>query len=217
MHDHLGEEAKKEEANEANGEAEAGPVVAVLEGLKSIALEVNLTVKIHLVERLHCDLGLATVLEAIGLVLEVQVVLNTTVGEASLLSFAGADRRDNEPEGSKKGKIDKDSKEDEGLQATTDLPFEVVWNADQEGDQESVAERVGAGAIRRERSIGDRGRLRSGGLAGMIAGMRVRNCEKRHSLSPWIDTNSGNINQGGQPRRREHVGCAFMQYSNIPW
>jgi hypothetical protein len=111
-------------------------------------------------------------------------VLNTTVGEASLLSLARADRRDDEPEGSKEGEVDKDSKEDEGLQATTNLPFEVVGNADQEGDQESVAERVGAGAIRRERSIGNRGRLRIGGLAGMIAGMRARDCEKRNSSSP---------------------------------
>jgi hypothetical protein len=71
MHDHLGEESKKEEADEANGEAEASPVVAVLEGLEGISLEVNLTIKVHLVEGLHCDLGLATVLEAIGLVLEV--------------------------------------------------------------------------------------------------------------------------------------------------
>jgi hypothetical protein len=45
--------------------------VAVLEGLEGISLEVNLTIKVHLVEGLHCDLGLATVLEAIGLVLEV--------------------------------------------------------------------------------------------------------------------------------------------------
>lgn len=159
MHDHLGNHASEEEADQTNSEAEASPVMTVLEDLKSIALEVNLTVKVHLVEGLHGDLVLATVLGLVGLVLELEVVLNALVGETSLLILAGANGRDNQPEGSEEREVDEDGEEDKSLEATTDLPLQIVRDTDEDGDEEGVAERVGTRAVRRERSIGNGRRL----------------------------------------------------------
>lgn len=161
MHDELGNHAREEVSDQANSEAEASPVMAVLHHLETVALEVDLTIEVHLVEGLHGDLVLATVFETVGLLLEVKVVLDASVRESGLVSLPRADGGDNEPESSEKGQIDQNREEDKGLEATADLPFHVKRDNNEDGDEEDVAEGVGAGAVGWERGILDGGELAS--------------------------------------------------------
>lgn len=161
MHDQVGNSMCEEELDDANGEAEARPVVAVLEHLQAVSLEVDLAIKVHLVERLNSDLVGAAVLDTVGLGLEVEVVLDALAGEASLVGLAGADVGDGQPPRREEGQVDEDGEEDKGLEATADLPLQVEGNAEEETEEGIVVEGVGARTVRGERSIGDGGRLRS--------------------------------------------------------
>lgn len=89
MHNDLGNHASEEELDQAESEAEAGPVVAVLQNLKAVTVEVNLAVKVHLMEGLHGDLVLASILGLILGLLEGEVVLDRAAGELGLLILAG--------------------------------------------------------------------------------------------------------------------------------
>ena len=162
VHDGIRQEDKEEELDQANGEVEVGPVMTVLEDLESIALEVNIAVKVLLVEGLHGDLGLATVLVLVLLLLEVEVVLDTLVGKLDLVIFAGGDGRDGEPPGSEDGQVEDEGEEDEGFQPSTNLPLAVIGNSKKDGDEGDVAERVGTRAIGRERGVGNSGGLGDG-------------------------------------------------------
>lgn len=155
MHDNLGHHAKQEELDKANGEAEADPVMTLLHNLKAVTLELNVAVKVHFVESLHGNLVGATVLETVGILLELEVVLDTTVGKANLLILARADRRDDQPPGSEHRKIDNDSEEEGGLEATTKLPAEPPGNDGQDGDEDIVVEGVGTRAIGGKGSVLD--------------------------------------------------------------
>lgn len=155
MHDNLRNHAKEEELDEANGEAEAGPVVAVLHNLEAVTLKVNITIEVHLVEGLHGDLVATTVLEAVGVLLELEVVLDTTVRKANLLILARADRGDYKPPSGKQGKIDDEGEEDGGLESTTNLSAEEPRDKDQDGDENIVVEGIGTRAIGRERGVLD--------------------------------------------------------------
>ena len=88
VHDDLWYHSGQEEPEEAQGEAEVCPVVSVFHDLEGVTFEVNKTVKVHLVEGLHWNLVLATVLEAIRLAVELEVVLDWAAGVARLLIFA---------------------------------------------------------------------------------------------------------------------------------
>lgn len=155
VHDNLGHHAKQEELDKANGKAEANPVVALLHDLKAVTLEVNIAVKVHFVESLHRNLVGATVLGTIGLLLEFEVVLDTTVGKANLLILAGADGGNGQPPGSEHGKIDNDGEEQGGLEATTDLPAEPPGDDGQDRDEDIVVEGVRTRAIGGKRSVLD--------------------------------------------------------------
>lgn len=97
MHDELGNHAEEEVLDQTNCETEASPVMAVLQDIKAIALELDITIKVHLIEGLHGNLAGATVLGAVGLLLEVKVILDGTARQLGLLRLAGADGRDDEP------------------------------------------------------------------------------------------------------------------------
>jgi hypothetical protein len=129
--------------------------VALLHDLKAVTLELNIAVKVHFVESLHGNLVGATVLETVGFLLEFEVVLDTTVGKANLLILARADGGDDQPPCSEHGKIDNDSEEQGGLEATTDLPAEPPGDDGQDGDEDIVVEGVGTIAIGGKRSVLD--------------------------------------------------------------
>jgi hypothetical protein len=159
VHDELRNHAQQKVLDQADGEAEAGPVVAVLEDLEAVALEVDVTVKVHLVEGLHGDLVGAMVLLTVGLLLELEVVLDGTAGVLGLGGLAGGNGRDNKPPASQDGQIKDDGEEDEGLEAAANLPLQPEGNAKQDGEEDLVVEGVGARSISWEGSILDGGVL----------------------------------------------------------
>jgi hypothetical protein len=122
MHDDLGDHAEKEILAEPDGEAEACPVVSVLQDLESIAVELDVSVKIHLVESFQGDLVLAMVLELVGAVLEGEVVLDRPARIFGLFVLSGADCRGNHPEAGEDGKGGNEAKEYGRLKTASDLP-----------------------------------------------------------------------------------------------
>lgn len=122
MHDHLWEGLEEEELDQADGEAEAGPVVTVLEDLQAVAIEVDVAVKVHLLERLHSNLVLAMVLGLVCGLLEGEVMLDRAAGELDLLRLPGGESGDDEPEGAEDGETGEEAEEDGKLPATADLP-----------------------------------------------------------------------------------------------
>jgi len=155
VHDDLRHHAKQEELDKANGKAEANPVMTLLHDLKAVTLEVDIAVKVHFVESLHGDLVGATILETVGVLLELEVVLDTTVGEANLLILARADGGDYKPPSGEQGKIDDEGEEEGGLESTANFSAEEPRDKDQDGDEDIVVEGIGTRAIGRERSILD--------------------------------------------------------------
>lgn len=147
MHDELRNHAEKEELDQANGEAEASPVMTVLHNLQAVTLEVNITIKVHFVEGFHGNLVRSTVLGAISLLLEVEVEFDGTAGKLSLLIAARTNRGNDEPPSGQKGNINNQGDEDKSLQTTTDFPFQVVGYSKKDGNENSIAERVGARAV----------------------------------------------------------------------
>lgn len=155
VHDDLRKHAKEEELQEANSEAEVGPVMTILHNVKAVTLEVDISIKVLLVEGLHGDLVVATVLVSVGLLLEVEVVLDGAAGELNLLGLAGRYGRDDQPPNGEDRKIDEDGKEDGSLEATSDLPAEVPGNQNEDRDQDIVVEGIGARAVSGKGGISD--------------------------------------------------------------
>lgn len=134
MHNDFGDHVADEVLAQSEGEAEACPVVSVLENLETIAVELDVTVKVHLVESLHGDLVLSMVLEAVVLVLEGEVVLNRAARVSGLLVLAGGDGGDGDPEGTEDRDRGEDTEEDGRLGAATDLPGQPQRNTDKQTD-----------------------------------------------------------------------------------
>ena len=76
MHDHFWYHASKEEPKQAQREPEVRPVVPVLHNIQRITVEVDVTVEVHLVERLHGNLAPAAVFGAIRVFMEIEIMLN---------------------------------------------------------------------------------------------------------------------------------------------
>lgn len=89
VEDDIGSELEEDEAEQGVGEGEVGPVVAVLEGVKEVAVDVDEALGVELSESLDGDLVAAAVLLAILLVLESEVVLDGAAGELGLVVDAG--------------------------------------------------------------------------------------------------------------------------------
>lgn len=155
MHDDLGDHAEQEELDDMDGEAEASPVVAVLHDLEGVPVEVDVSIKVHLVERLHGDLVLAMVLGLVGRLLEGQVVLDGAAGVAGLLVLTRADRGDDDPVAAQDWDRREDGKEEGELEAAANLPRQVQGNNGQDREDEEVGEALGAGGVGGEWRIFD--------------------------------------------------------------
>lgn len=97
VHDHLRDESENEVLAKSDGEAEASPVMSVLEGLETVAIELNIPVKIGFIERLHGNLALAMVLGAVCLLLESEVVLDGASTVFGFLVLSGGDGGSEDP------------------------------------------------------------------------------------------------------------------------
>lgn len=122
MHDDLGNHAREEVLDQADGEAETGPVVSELHDLEAVTVEVNVAVKVHLVEGLHGDFLLAVVLGLVLGLLEAEVVLYALTRVLGLLILAGTDGRDHQPVDGQERQTGKDGEEQGSFGATADLP-----------------------------------------------------------------------------------------------
>lgn len=107
--------------------------MTVLHHLEAVALEVDVAIKVHLMERLERDLVGATVLGTVRLLLEVKVELNWATGVLGFLIASWTDGGNYDPPGSQEREIDNDGKEDKSLEATANLPLDVVGQAEQDG------------------------------------------------------------------------------------
>ena len=98
MHDDFRDHASQEETEETQCEPEVGPVVPVLHGFQTIALEVDIAVKVLLVEGLHRDPVLAMVPGPVRLFVEGEVMFDRTTRISSLFIFSGRNGRCHVPE-----------------------------------------------------------------------------------------------------------------------
>lgn len=144
MHQQLGNEAKQEVLEETHGEFEVGPVMTVLQALKSVALEVDLTIEVLLVEDLHGDLALAAVGSTVMLAVEVQVVLDGEASVLGLLSLARRDCRGNRPKSHKNGNGGEDGKENGSVEPAANLAGKVPGHHDDEEDHQAIGEAIAA-------------------------------------------------------------------------
>jgi hypothetical protein len=155
VHDDLRDHTKKKVFKERGGESKVGPVVSVLKNVQSIALEVNLAIKVKLVEGLHGDLVVSLVLGSEISVLELEVVLNAKVRELGLVADTGRIGRSNGPESKKDGEEPKKNKENVGVKATTDLVLAVIRNEEEERQEQGVGEMTGRWTVNNQSTIFD--------------------------------------------------------------
>lgn len=149
VHDNLGNHAKEEVLDKADSESEAGPVMAELHDLEAITVEVDITIKVHLVESLHGDLVLAMVFGLVFRLLEGKVVLNTLARVLGLFIFARADGGDDQPVRSQQRSAGEDGEEDGSLETTADLPCQPVGGDDHDTGEGEEREAVIARSISR--------------------------------------------------------------------
>jgi len=88
MHDHLRCETEEHEFEEADSKSEARPIMPILEHLKTVAVEINFAIKVHIMEGLHGDLVPPTVLHLIGIILECKVMLDWPTRKLDFFIFA---------------------------------------------------------------------------------------------------------------------------------
>lgn len=155
MHNDLWSKLEQDKLEQADGESEVDPVGSVLENLETVAVKLNIAVKVHVVEGLHWDLVPSAVLEFVGLVFESEVMLDWASWKSDLLVLARAHARHDVPEDDEDREGSEDSEEDGGLQASTDLPCRVTWDEEENGAENDIGERVAAWAIRWKRSVGN--------------------------------------------------------------
>lgn len=62
--------------------------MTILQSVKSISLEVDVSIKVHLMKRLHWNPALAMVVESILVMFEIQIVLDWSSWIARLLILA---------------------------------------------------------------------------------------------------------------------------------
>lgn len=160
VHDQLRDHAKQEVLDQAKGEAEVGPVMAELQNVQAVALEVDVAIEVLLVESLHGNL-LATVGLTVLCLVELKVCLDGLARELGLLVLAGGIFGGDNPESGEDRQVNDQSEEDPCLQPSAELPGNIGGDTDKQRDQGGVGEVVTAIAICGQRSIGDRWVLHS--------------------------------------------------------
>jgi len=155
VHNHLREETEEEVLNQTKSEARLGPVVAPLEDLQHVAIELQLAVEVLLLESLKGNLLLAVVCIAVLGLVELEVMLNGLAGQLGLFVLARSELGGEPPEGAQDGEEQNKGEEYPGLEAHAPAVCDVCGNTNEEGDEEGVVERVAARAFCGQRSIGN--------------------------------------------------------------
>ena len=126
MHDYLGHHASQKELEEAQCELKIGPIMSVFQNLKAIAFEINFAIEIKLMERLHGNFILASVLLFVCGIKEVQIMLNGQTRKLRLLILAWREGRKYRPEPHQNRDASKESKKHPCLEAAAELGGDVV-------------------------------------------------------------------------------------------
>lgn len=132
MHNDFRCELEENELEQADGEGEAGPIGTVLEDLEAVAVELDIALKVHVVEGLHWDLCPPAVLELVGIVLEGEVVLNRATRECHFLVFARTKGRVEVPERNQERDRGEEGEKNRRLQTATDFPGRVCRHNEQQ-------------------------------------------------------------------------------------
>lgn len=85
MHDDFWHHAKQKKFVESISKSEIGPFMSVFHNFQTIAVEIDIPIKVHLEEREHRDLSLSMVLCAIRLLMECEVMFDWAARETGLL------------------------------------------------------------------------------------------------------------------------------------
>lgn len=125
-------ELEENELEQAYGEGEACPIGTVFEDLEAVAVELDIALKVHVVESLHWDLCPPAVLELVGVVLEGEVVLDRATRQCHFLIFARAEGRVKIPERNQERDRSEEGEKNRRLQTATDFPGRVCWHKEQQ-------------------------------------------------------------------------------------
>lgn len=130
MNNHLRDETEEEVLDETESEAGLGPVVAPFKDLKHVAVELDLTIEVLLLESLDGNELLSVVCILILWLLEFQVVLNGLSRKLGFLVPAGSEFGGEPPEGTENRQEQDEGEENPGLEAHTPAPCDVCGDAD---------------------------------------------------------------------------------------
>jgi hypothetical protein len=153
VHNNLGREVEEDEFEQADGKSEAGPIMSVLQNLQTIAIELDVAIKVHVVESLHRNLVPTAVFNLVGFILEGEIVLDRTSRKSGLFILARSEGRCECPEAEEDREGGEETEENSGLQSTANFPGQVEWDEAKKGEEEDVGETFSSGAICRERCI----------------------------------------------------------------
>lgn len=127
--------------------------MSILHHLKQITININLAIKVFLMERLHRDLATATILHLVRIGAERQVVLDRLARVRGLFILAGGEGGCEGPVGGEDGDGGKDGEENTEFEAAADFPGEVERDQGDGGEEEGIGEGVVACSIGREGSV----------------------------------------------------------------
>lgn len=147
MHDNLRNEAEEDEVEQAQSKSEASPIMSVLQNLQAVAIELDLAIKVHIVEGFHGDLVPPAIFNPIGVVLEGKVVLDRASRKSGLFVLAGSEHRMELPESHEDRNRGEKTEEYGGLQSTAYFPSQVEWDEAEDGEEEDVGESFRSGGI----------------------------------------------------------------------
>jgi hypothetical protein len=134
MHDNFRHHAGQEKLDQAIRKFEVGPIMALLQDLQTVAIEVHIAVKVHLVKGFHWDGLLAKIFLAVLLLVKGEVVINWLARERSLLVLARRECRSKDPESGKNGDIHNHGEEYPCLPSSTNFPSAVEWDESKQGE-----------------------------------------------------------------------------------
>lgn len=153
MHNDLRDHPHQEKSEETQGKFPIRPVMPVFHNLQSIALEVDLSVKIHLMERLHRDLDLAMIPRSILLVVKMQIVFHGTTRVSCFFVLPWRNGRGDVPKGTEDGNAGENCEEEGCTNSSPNFSCNEPGNDDDEDDKECIGEIFAAGGICRKRGI----------------------------------------------------------------
>lgn len=128
MHDNFWYHPSEEILDQAIRKPEVGPIMALLQDIQTVAIEVHIAVEVHLVEGFHWNSLLAKIFLAVLLLVKGEVVINWLARERSLLVLARRECRSKHPEAGKNGDIHNYGEDYPCLPSSTNFPGAVEWD-----------------------------------------------------------------------------------------